>query len=358
MNLLTNPLLPFASMKEETRATDLPGLFAHFARDEVRQLPFLRPHQEMPWHAFMVQLGALALHRSGRTDIPDDPQSWRDLLRHLTAEWPDDEPWHLVVDDLHKPAFMQPPLPEKGAEPFKSVISTPDDLDVLVTSKNFGVKQGTAAGALPASWIAALVTLQTTGGFLGSGNYGIARMNGGFATRPFIGLVPRGGIGAHWRRDVELMLAGRAELLRDYETFAEDDGAALLWCLPWDGERQLELGDLDPWFIEICRRVRLSETESGNLLARAGGSKAARIAAKELKGQLGDPWIPINRAKDGAAYKSKTDLSGDERSSVRPERMEAATIAAMARSDGLHPHGREVRCPRARAGNDRGPPSP
>jgi CRISPR system Cascade subunit CasA len=86
------------------------------------------------------------------------------------------------------------------------------------------------------------------------------------------------------------------------EEFAEADGAGLLWCLPWDGERSLGLDELDPWFIEICRRVRLYRDDGGTITARSVGSSAARIAAKSYKGNVGDPWIPIDLGKESAAY--------------------------------------------------------
>jgi CRISPR system Cascade subunit CasA len=44
--------------------------------------------------------------------------------------------------------------------------------------------------ATPEHWFYALLTLQTMQGFLGAGNYGISRMNGGFASRPSVGLAP------------------------------------------------------------------------------------------------------------------------------------------------------------------------
>ena len=252
----------------------------------------------------MVQLAAIALHRGGCAGIPVEADAWRGQLRALTEEWSDDEPWRLVVSDVSKPAFMQPPVPEGSADPHKTPIDTADDLDVLVTAKNHGVKQGLVAEATPAAWAAALVMLQTTGGFLGAGNYGIARMNGGFATRPFVGLVPDGGFGAHWRRDVEVMLEHRSWFFERIEEFAEEGGAALLWCLPWDGERSLEFRELDPWFIEVCRRVRLYADGQERITAKSIGSKVARVAAKGTLGNVGDPWIPINLEKTSAAYNS------------------------------------------------------
>ncbi|MDF1586563.1 type I-E CRISPR-associated protein Cse1/CasA [Marinimicrococcus flavescens] len=302
MNLLTDPLLPVELAGSET-PLDLPSLLAALAREEVTGLPFLRAHQQAPFHAFCVQLAALALHhRAGQGDIPGEPEVWRDLLRRLTPQWPDDEPWRLVVADPAKPAFMQAPVPEGTADPHTRVVETPDDLDVVVTSRNHGVKQALAADAPPAAWIAALVTVQTTAGFMGAGNYGIARMNGGFATRPFIGLVPPGGAGAHWRRDVAVLLRCRDWCLERAPDLARDGGHGLLWLLPWDGSASVALQKLDPWFIEVCRRVRLRLDATGGLVARATTSKAARLAAKERCGNVGDPWIPIEIGRGSVAY--------------------------------------------------------
>lgn len=57
------------------------------------------------------------------------------------------------------------------------------------------------------------------------------------------------------------------------------------------------MADLDPWFIEICRRIRLTRTE-GRLAARRATSAKARIAAKEFKGVTGDPWAPISAKEE------------------------------------------------------------
>ena len=37
-------------------------------------------------------------------------------------------------------------------------------------------------------------------------------------------------------------------------------------------------------------------------MARTAGSATARVAAKTRKGNVGDPWIPIDLRKDSAAY--------------------------------------------------------
>ena len=111
------------------------------------------------------------------------------MLRALTPTFGDDEPWRLVVEDPGQPAFMQCPAP-KGIEGFRRRVLTPDDLDLLVTAKNHDLKQTVALEGRAEDWFFALIDLQTMAGYFGAGNYGIARMNGGYSTRPCVGLAP------------------------------------------------------------------------------------------------------------------------------------------------------------------------
>jgi len=263
------------------------GVFAALARGEAWSFPALRPHQREPWHAFTVQVAALALIRSGRDDLPGDEGTWRDLLIALTPDQPDGEAWTLVVDDWSKPALLQPPLvADTNRADYKSRLPTPDALDMLVTSRNHDVKQERMAAADEEEWLFALVTLQTTEGFLGAGNYGISRMNGGFATRMSLGVRPAGGGAAGaFRRDVRRLVADARERAD------RRAGLALLWIAPWDGTRQLAFGELDELYVEICRRVRLRRGASG-LEGLAAGSKVARVAGDNLGGDTGDPWAP------------------------------------------------------------------
>ena len=159
----------------------LPSLYALLAQDRVVDFPALRPHQRHAWHAFLAQLATVALDRNGYENYPESAIQWESLLRGLTPEYEAAEPWCLVVDDSRQPAFMQPPAPT-GLADFRRFIETPDDLDVLVTSKNHDVKQSVALQGEAEDWVFALVDLQTMSGFLGAGNYGIARMNGGFSS--------------------------------------------------------------------------------------------------------------------------------------------------------------------------------
>ena len=315
MNLLADPLIGVSLDNREVRRLSLPEIYAMLVRDRILSFPALRPHQRHGWHAFLAQLAVLAMCKGEHSDPPENAEEWLNLLRGLTWEYPHDEPWRLAVSDVSLPAFMQCPSPN-GLEEYKGQITAPDDLDILVTSKNHEVKQGIADSHTAEDWIFALITLQTMSGFLGAGNYGIARMNGGFSARSCLGLAPcQGNPGAHLFCDVKRMLASRNTLLDDYEDYYKPvDGDALLWLPPWDGTHTLSLADLDPYFIEICRRVRL-QPQGGRFIAYTAPSKKSRIDAKAAKGDIGDFWAPINEnstafsvSSDGFSYKKLVDL--------------------------------------------------
>lgn len=297
LNLLTEPVIESLP----GGAFTLPGTFAALARDEVETFPALRPHQAPALHMFLGQLAALALNAAGEKRLPDTESAWRTLLRGLTPDYPDDEPWRLVVEDASKPGFMQPPVPAGMTLP--NVATTPDELDMLITARNHDLKRAIARFNTPQDWIFALISLQTCEGYSGRSNNGIVRMNGGSSSRPMLGLapLPAGGKvtiprpGAHFVRDVRVLLETRDTQLDDYTDYPLDGGLGLTWLAPWPEGTQLELKDLDLWFIEVCRRVRL-EQDGERLFARTGLSQQTRINAKHLNGAVGDPWAPVSRA--------------------------------------------------------------
>ena len=252
---------------------------------------------------------------------PAAAEEWCELIRGLTPGYRNDEPWQLVVKDITQPAFMQPPASAHGklAE-YKSAVATPDELDMLVTSKNHDLKSAVASSATINDWLFALITLQTTEGFGGAGNYGISRMNGGLGCRPAFTLTPSVRPGVHVYRDIGALLEQRESIL-DLD-LTRDGGVQLLWTEHWDGAKAeaLLLNDLDPFYIEICRRIRLQADPLGRVSAIRATSKASRIEAKALKGITGDPWAPINGKESksltlpagGFTYKKTVDyLSTD-----------------------------------------------
>lgn len=300
LNILTEPVIRMDTFSGSCVEASLPEMYAALMADEVDAFPALRPHQRHAWHAFLVQLGAMAMHRADTSKPPEEAETWSKLIRWLTPGYPDDEPWRLVVDDITRPAFMQPPAgSQERVEEFKNVVTSPDELDMLVTSKNHDLKSVIATRARAEDWLSALVTLQTMEGFSGAGNYGISRMNGGLGSRPAFTLAPSERFGAHVRRDIIALLEYRPKLLAEFPM--TDRGENLLWTVPWDGTtaESLPVSRLDPLYIEICRRIRLRLRSGGTLYGIRSSSKAPRIEGKDLKGRTGDPWVPVNRTRDG-----------------------------------------------------------
>ena len=300
-NILRDSLIRYDRRKGGRVSASLPEVYSALMADGVDTFSVLRPHQRHAWHAFLVQLGAMAMHRAGAIDPPASADDWEALIRSLTPDYTEDEPWHLVVDNITRPAFMQPPARYRERDQdYKSGAATPDELDMLVTSKNHDLKSAVAAQATADDWIFALVTLQTMEGFGGAGNYGISRMNGGLGSRPAFSLAPSAeGVGAHVRRDIGALLEYRPTLLSKHPM--KDGGTALLWTMPWDGAPAEALlpNHLDPLYIEVCRRVRLRPDAECQLNAIRASSKAARIEGKDLKGRMGDPWTPVNPSREG-----------------------------------------------------------
>jgi hypothetical protein len=111
---------------------------------------------------------------------------------------------------------------------------------------------------------------------------------------------PTGHWGQRWARDVSVLLTHR-EAIVDQQGLKDAGGICLVWLQPWDGEASLPFGALDPWYIEICRRIRLLfRAEIPAAYAITTGSKASRIDAKSRNGLTGDPWMPIDLAAEKA----------------------------------------------------------
>ena len=357
-NILADRLIRMDRSDGVRVETSLPEVYAALMADRVETFPALRPHQRHAWHAFLVQLGAMAMHKAGLSEPPDDTGEWGSIIRGLTSDFPEDEPWHLVVEDITVPAFMQPPASSQDkAADYKSTVETPDDLDMLVTSKNHDVKSSVASASEYDDLVFALISLQTSEGFSGAGNYGISRMNGGLGSRPAFSVTPSTRTGAHVRRDIVVLMERRGDLLRNFPM--REDGAALLWTAPWDGTRveSLLLNTLDPLYIEVCRRIRLRLGNDGTLHAIRATSRAARIEAKALNGVTGDPWTPVDGSNGkaltlgpgGFTYKRTVDYlikwkrpllceptAAEDRSSDTMQLVARAMVRGQGKTEGYH----------------------
>lgn len=303
-DLLTDPLIGVRTPQGEQRL-NLPELLAALSAGEIEGYTGLRAHQADPWHVFLVQLAASIQARNPTGTLPADPHDWRKGLLDLAQG--QESAWHLVVEDVTKPAFLQHPWQSWQAEAANYGISqkrgriaidpkaqTPDELDVLITSKNHDVKMARMGAPLAESWLFALLTLQTTSGFLGQGNYGIVRMNGGFASRPIVAWTRALDPSTRFRNETALVHGLRQRTLQSHGY--TDRGVVLTWLTPWKrSAHQFYPQQLEPWFIEAPRPVRLIRDETGAILALGATSQARQIGPKTLDhGDVGDPWIPIN----------------------------------------------------------------
>lgn len=297
LDFLCESLVSVRAGEGEAISCSLPEILELLGQGADLDFPNLQPHQQHAWHAFLVQLAALALDEAGDPALERSAEDWRGLLLRLAGG--EATAFRLVCDDPSKPAFFQPPVPEGSFAALKNSAATPEALDLLVTAKNHDIKSERIAAAPAELFLFALVTLQTMEGFMGRGNYGIARMNGGFASRPCFAVVAPTDAANRFRRDVQLLLAG-LEPSREGLGFAAAGGHRLLWLLPWTGRDSLALSSLHPFFLEICRRVRLLADAKGRIEVRFVASEAPRVDAKERKGVLGDLWTPIKIADQAA----------------------------------------------------------
>ena len=290
-NLLTERLIRYRHSDGELRDAPLPEVYDALIADEVEAFPALRPHQRHAWHAFLVQLGAMAIHRAGLDTPPTDAEEWRCIIRALTLDWPDDEPWQLVVDDITKPAFMQPPASsEERWKDFKGSVLKPDDLDIISTSKNHDIKSGVLSNGDAGDWIFALTNLQTMAGQIGNGHYPISRMQSGWNSRTSFSLTSSMRWGKHVERDMDALLKV------DFSFWPMQwKGIRLLWTLKWDGNdsEALTLDRLHPYYVEVCRRRRLAIGPDGVYACVATAKQ--RLATKSSLGVVGDPWQLVDK---------------------------------------------------------------
>lgn len=328
-DLLSEPLISVHTRRGHCRMC-LPELLAGLSGGEVEAYSGLRPHQADPWHVFLVQLAASIQARHPMEPLPTDVDIWRSGLLELAGGMA--TAWHLLVEDVTQPAFLQHPWQSwaseagdygvklrRGEAVYEPKARTPDELDVLVTSRNHDVKRARIGPDEAESWLYALVLLQTTSGFLGQGNYGIVRMNSGSGRRAVVS----------WSRSLNPSVRFCDEVLKLQEMRQDicqqfgyqSRGVVLTWLTRWQRvTHQYLLTELEPWFIEAARPVRLLFDHKGKLVTLGATSKARQIGPASVDhGVVGDPWTPIN-VQDKKKSESALSLSAE---GFSPQRLTA-----------------------------------
>jgi CRISPR system Cascade subunit CasA len=292
-DLLNGPLIGIRTAVGNSQLS-LPELLARLPGGEVLDYTGLRPHQADPWHVFLVQVAASVMVRHPTiAALPTDVTFWRAGLLDLADGHAG--AWQLVVEDVTKPAFMQHPLGSADElTAFKPKAATPDELDVLVTAKDHDVKLARMDASDPEAWLFSLVTSQTISGYLGAGNFGAVRMNGGFGSRAIVSLVSDPAPGARFVEEVGVLRNVRSSATDQRLGFAER-GGVLTWLKRWPRDAaQWSVSQLEPWFVEAVRPIRLLAHGTA-IRAIAATSRARQIGPATLEnGDIGDPWLPIN----------------------------------------------------------------
>ena len=71
-SLLNDPLIRVRLTDGSTKAMSLPDVYGVMSADDIEAFPALRPHQRHAWHAFLAQLGVVALHRASQNGAASD----------------------------------------------------------------------------------------------------------------------------------------------------------------------------------------------------------------------------------------------------------------------------------------------
>ena len=297
----------------------LPQVLARLSAEEDLTFTHLRPHQRPAWHAFLVQLAWLALENDDEpVQLPTGADAWAAKLRALTPGFTDDAPWCLLNTNWQQPAFLQAPCSKELEVDFSSPNRPPSqaaqDIDLLTTSRHHDEKSGKAVISEAAldSMVYALVTLQGSAPYMGSGNYNTMRMNKGVSSRPQFRLAFARGTGAEFARDVEALLAAEPEWRQradDIGIGTQESAHRLLWLVTWD-RGSLALCAVHPLCLEVTRRVRLFRSSRRQLMLARAGSDAMRVAAKPLAGVVGDPWVPVVLDKGPRALTAQPSTLG------------------------------------------------
>lgn len=284
MSLLDDPIFTVRTSDGREKCS-LPRIYHLLQKDAIEEFVRLQAHQKQTWHCFLAQLGAIATEDR---EMPDSEDGWREALSHLTAR----EAWNLYTEDLSKPAFMQPPVPEETLNDFSEIDVVADDVPSL--AKNHGIKKNRVIKSDAEHWVYMLVNVQTSDTY-GGGQGGYPKSSRGMEGRAFLATTPSLRLGRWILHDIE-RLHRHAEKVADVYGY-DSSGYALLWTVPWgepSGDESrigpLSLDQLHPWYIDCCRRIRKGE------IWRITTADHMRVE-EPAGGQTGDPWAPINKTE-------------------------------------------------------------
>ncbi len=284
MNLLNDPVFTVRT-SDGHETCSLPRIYHLLQQDAVEGFAKLQAHQKQAWHCFLAQLGAIATENR---PMPNSEDGWHEALSVLACR----EAWNLYTEDLSKPAFMQPPVPEGTLDGFTQIDVAADDIPSL--AKNHGLKRIRIVKSEAEHWAYMLVNVQTSDTYAG-GAGGYPKSSRGMEGRAFLTTTPSLRLGSWIKHDIKRLHRHAQAVANNYGY--DFSGFALLWTVPW-GEptskesrvEPLSPDQLHPWYIDCCRRIRKGETWMI--------TTAEHMRVEEPPGgQTGDPWAPIDKTE-------------------------------------------------------------
>jgi CRISPR system Cascade subunit CasA len=296
-NLLDTRLIPVERKTGSRDILTLPEVLEALSHDELESFMDLKAHQNAAIDMFFAHLGVLGVDiGADGKGIIASAEVWRERMLKIAPM----ECWQLWSPDTIVSCFMQPGMDQEEFQKTvenKGRIYSPDEIGVLIVSKNHTVKFSAMAAPSAWNWVASLIETQTLSGFDGRSLYGIPRMNGGLSTRFRVATYTDMSASGKWNSDVRKILDMLPDIYREFPHFSEDGlhiGAT--WASFWDGSEQIPTRNLHPLYVDVCRRIKLGLDEDGRMFAVTAGSSSTRVPHLDLKGVFGDPWAPLTNA--------------------------------------------------------------
>lgn len=316
-NLLVDAVIPIVKRDKSQALVSIPDLFAALGRNDVVEISSVKTFQRPAVHQFLVHLAVVALDRAGKSNIEHSAEDWKAMILDLAPV----HAFDMYSENPSKAAFLQPPIDPKAYDVAKQATEKhkicADELTVLIQTKNHSYKYSLIPNGSAWEWVCSLIEIQTLSGNGGRGLYGTVRMKNGEETRFMAGLYSSMEACSMWRRDVHVILSNLKSIREKYEFYSRSSSAkSLLWIEPWTTNDQFQLPELHPMFIDLSRRLRLYE-ENGKYHALYTTSGARRVSDSlggskddgDRKGNIGDPWLPIKKAKDAQSAITYKNLS-------------------------------------------------
>ncbi|MTH95646.1 hypothetical protein [Roseibium sp. RKSG952] len=307
-NLIDDGLIPVTLKSGAAELLTLPIVMELLGKGDIESFREVKAHQSAALHLFLAHLGVLG------TSLSDDglgplasAETWAERLLKLAPK----DCWRIFSENPEDSVFMQPGMPTADFEDTvksKGKTFSPDEIGTLITSKNHTVKFSVMQYPSAWHWVLALIETQTLSGYEGSSLYGIPRMNRGLSTKLCVATYTDISTSGKWKSDVNKILRMLPKIYREYPHFTESgNNIALPWSTFWDGKGQIKTTDLHPLYIDCCRRLKLGKDEAGRLFVVTAGSKCMRIPNLDLKGNFGDPWMPLEDTRHNPKAKKTVE---------------------------------------------------